>query len=229
MGLSGRSDVAALEARIRALEAAIREQTDIQSRQASQNRWSRGFVPQLENVEVIRSEAGLSLSWTPARIPDLRYYELEFSRKPNFGTVTNVKTTDPFHFFTDGYGMPGFYFYVRARMVSDERRPGPWTAKLESAPPERRNIAPVSGILNLPRRPDGIVVGGTAATTISRIDGGWVGRCVTLYFVVAHTVSDSDMIRLTSAFTATGNRTLTLRFIGPPYMWVEVARTTAIG
>ena len=228
MALSGRSEIASLEARIRALEVAQREATDIQSRQATRARWSRGYVPQIQGVEVVRSDAGISLSWTAAGIPDLRYYELEFSRKPNFAAVTTVRTTDPFHFFTAGYGMPGFYFYVRARSVSDERRPGPWTAKLESAPPERSSIAPVNGVLVLPRRPDGIVVGGTGAATVTRIDGGWVGRCVTLFFLVGHTIQDSTRIRLVGNFTAGVNSCLTLRFVGDPYEWVEVARTGTI-
>lgn len=228
MALSGKSDVRSLEARIAALESALREQVDIQSRQATSDRWSRGFVPQLQGVELVRSEAGLMLSWTAATIPDLRYYELEYARKPNFGSVTRVRTTDPFHFFTAGYGMPGFYFYVRARLVSDERRPGPWTAKLESAPPGRSSIAPVSGVLTLPRRPDAIVVGGTSASSIVRIDGGWVGRCITLFFLVGHTVTDSSRIRLAGNFTATVSSSLTLRFMGDPYEWVEVSRTGTI-
>lgn len=226
--LTGRGSVIALEARIRALEAAQRELVDIQSRQATKARWTRGYVPQLSGFDVVRSEAGLTINWDAATIPDLRYYELEFSRRASFDTVTTVKTTDPFHFFTAGYGMPGFYFYVRARAVSDERRPGPWTPKFESAPPERRNIAPVNGVLTVPRRPDGVVVGGTSASTINRIDGGWVGRCVTLFFIVGHTVTDSDRIRLAGSFTATVNSSLTLRFIGVPYEWVEVARTGTI-
>lgn len=228
MALTGKSDFAELERRIRALEAADREGTDIQSRQSSKARWGRGYVPQIEGMEITRDYAGLTVNWNASTIPDLRYYELQFARKPNFGAVTTVQTTDPFHFFNAGYGMPGFYFYVRGRIVSDDRRPGPWAPKLESAPPERRNIFPVSGVLTLPRRPDGVVVGGTSASTITRIDGGWVGRCVTLFFIVAHTVTDSNRIRLVGNFTATVNSSLTLRFIGPPYEWVEVSRTGTI-
>lgn len=228
MALSGKSDVRALEARISALEAAIREQIDIQSRQVGKQRWGRGFVPQIQNVQLMRSDAGLSLSWDPAAIPDLRYYELQYSRKPSFELPSTVKTINPFDFFTAGYGMPGFYFYARVRMVSDERRPGPWTPKLESAPPQKASIAPVSGVLTLPRRPDGIVVGGTSASTIARIDGGWVGRCVTLFFIVNHTVTDSTRLRLVGDFAATVNSSLTLRFMGDPYEWVEISRTGTI-
>lgn len=228
MALSGKNDVATLEARIRAIESQLREQTDIQSRQSSKARWGRGFVPQVSGMKIVRSEAGLTLDWDAATIPDLRYYELQFARKPNFGTVTLVQTTDPFHFFTAGYGMPGFYFYVRARVVSDERRPGPWSPKIESAPPELRRISPLSGVLTLPKRPDALVVGGASPTTITRIDGGYVGRFITLLFVVAHTVTDSDRIRLVGNFTATVNSSLTLRYMGAPFEWVEVARTGTI-
>ncbi len=228
MALSGKKDIIDIERRLAALEAAQREATDIQSRQSSKARWGRGFVPQVEGMKLVRSEAGLTLDWDAARIPDLRYYELEFARKPNFGSVTKVQTTDPFHFFTAGYGMPGFYFYVRARIVSDERRPGPWSTKFESAPPVRREVAPVDGVLTLPRRPDGLVVGGQSTQTITLIEGAWVGRCVTLFFLLAHTVQDSARIRLEGNFTAGVNSTLTLRYIGPPYEWVEVARTGTI-
>jgi hypothetical protein len=228
MALSGKSDLVALELRIRALEAAQREATDIQSRQSTRARWTRGFVPQVQGMRLIRSEAGLSLDWDAATIPDLRYYELQFARKPNFGSVETVQTTDPFHFFTAGYGMPGFYFYVRARIVSDERRPGPWSPKLETAPPETRRTNPSGGVLALPRRPDAIVVGGVGAQTITEISGGWVGRCVTLFFLVAHTVQDSSRIRLVGNFTAGVNSSLTLRYMGAPFEWVEVARTGTI-
>jgi hypothetical protein len=179
-------------------------------------------------MRLVRSEAGLSLDWDAATIPDLRYYELEFARKPNFGSVDQVRTTDPFHFFTAGYGMAGFYFYVRARIVSDERRPGPWSPKLETAPPVQRRVNPVDGVLSLPRRPDALVVGGASATTITRIDGGWTGRCVTLFFTVTHTVQDNTRIRLAGNFTATVNSCLTLRYVGDQIQWVEVARTGTI-
>ncbi len=228
MSLSGKREVEALERRIAALEASFRQKIDLESRQSSPARWSRGFVPQVSGMKVVRSEAGLRLNWEAATIPDLRFYELQFSRQPDFGTFDTVKTIDPFHSYNAGYGTPGFYFYVRARIVSDARSPGPWSPKIESAPPETRRIAPeTNGVLILPKRPDALVVGGSAST-ITRIDGGYVGRFVTLFFVVAHTVQDSNRIRLVGNFTAAVNSSLTLRFMGGPFEWVEVARTGTI-
>lgn len=224
MPLSGKSDTRDLENRLRAAEATIRDMKEAWNRQAPNSRSLSGTVPRLTKFDIIRTEDALQIGWGPVSMPDLRYYEIQIDRKPNFGEPVTIQTPNPFHTWTSGFGMIGFYFYVRARAVSNDRRVGPWTPKVETPSAEARTVSPVAGVLTIPRRTDAFQVGG-GATTITDIRGGWVGRIITLYFNVAHTVQDNTKLRLESNFAATVPSALTLRFMGDTIGWAEVART----
>ena len=223
-GLTGRADAQALELRMRQMEAQLREMNEAWNRLAPDARWVRGAVPQVSGLSVTRTATNLQLEWDAVTTPDLRYYEVEIDRRGNFPSPEVVRTPDLRTTWTSGYGFAAFYFYLRARAVSNDRRVGPWSPKLESPEPDPSEISPQSGILTLPKRTDAIVVGGTAQT-ITRIDGGWTGRCVTLYLTVAHTVQDNARLRLEGNFAPTPPASLTLRFFGDLYGWVEVERT----
>lgn len=224
MPLTGRTDAAAVEARMRALETDLRDIRDTFNRFTGNARWARGVAPQVTGLVVVRTEEKLQIDWTAVTMPDPRYYEVQIDRRPNFGTPVSRLTSDTFMDWTSGSGFTGFYFYVRVRAVSADRRPGPFSPKVESAAADSgRTVVPASGVLKLPKNCDAIVVGGNA-TTITDITGGWVGRCVTLFFLSTHTVVDSSLLRLAGNFTATVNSSLTLRWFGARG-WVEVTRT----
>lgn len=195
------------------------------NRQASTARGTQGVVPRLTKFDITRGEDLLQVKWGPVAMPDLRYYEVQIDRHSNFRSPEiTIQTPDPYATFSTGFGMIGFYFYVRARAVSNDRRIGPWTPKVETPAPEPKTLSPVAGVLTIPRRSNAYPIGGSA-TTITDIRGQWFGRIITLYFTVAHTVQDNSRLRLASNFTATVPSTLTLRYLGDSIGWAEVART----
>lgn len=225
MPLVSRSSKAAEEARLRQIERDLTEIRDTFNAFTGNARWARGSAPQVTGVVVTRTDEMLRINWQPVTMPDPRFYEVQVDRRPNFGTPTIVRTSDTHTAWTSGHGFTGFYFYVRVRAVSSDRRAGPFSPKVESAAPDARTTVPrSSGVLKLPKNTDAIVVGGNA-TNITDITGGWVGRCVTLFFLSTHTVVDSAILRLAGNFTATVNSSLTLRWFGPDRGWVEVTRT----
>lgn len=223
MPLTGRPSAAAGESRLRAIETELRDIRDSFNRFTGDARWARGVAPQVVNVVVTRTDEMLRVNWDAVTMPDPRFYEAQIARRPNFGTPEVIRTSDTFLNWTSGHGFTGFYFYVRIRAVSADRRQGPWSPKIESAAPDPSRATPFGGTLKLPKRSDAIVVSGNA-TNITAITGGWVGRCVTLFFLSTHTVVDSATLRLAGNFTATVNSSLTLRFFGERG-WVEVTRT----
>lgn len=224
MGLTGRTENATTDARMRDIEAEVRDIRDSLNRQTGPQRWGRGPTPQVERVVVTRTDEALRIDWDAVTMPDLRYYEIQIARRANFGTAVNIRTSNTHHTWTSGHGFTGFYFYVRTRAVSNDRRAGPWSPKIESASADTSTVFPSSGVLKLPKRTNAIVVSGNA-TTITDITGGWVGRCVTLFFLSTHTVQDSAVLRLAGNFTATVNSSLTLMWFGQTRGWVEVTRT----
>jgi hypothetical protein len=223
--LSGKSSDRRMDRRLSLAEARLRALEEAWNRQAPKASGTQGVVPRLTKFDITRTEDMLQVGWGAVTMPDLRYYEVQIDRHSDFRTPEiTIQTPNPFATFTTGFGMIGFYFYVRARAVSNDRRVGPWTPKVETPSPSEKTLNPSSGVLQIPRRADSFPVGGSA-TTITDIRGGWVGRFVTLYFTVAHTVQDNTRIRLTSNFTATVPSTLSLRYMGDTLGWAEVART----
>ena len=227
MSLSGKSDSRDLERKLRQLQTEMRSMQEAWNRQATTARGTQGTVPRLTKFDITRTIDALQIGWGAVSMPDLRYYEVQIDRRSNFSSPSVIQTPDPFITFTTGFGMIGFYFYVRARAVSNDRRIGPWTPKVETPSPDAKTLRPASGVLTVPRRTDAFPVGGNA-TTITDIRGGWVGRIVTLYFTVAHTVQDNSRLRLTSNFVAPVPSTLTLRYMGDSVGWAEVARTAVL-
>ncbi len=223
MPYNGRTDSAATEARLRSVETDLRDIRDTFNRFTGNARWARGTAPQVTGLVVTRTDEQMRIHWNAVTMPDPRYYEVQIDRRANFGTPVTIRTSDTFMDWTSGHGFTGFYFYVRTRAVSSDRREGPWSPKVETAAPDARTVVPASGTLKLPKGCDAIVVGGNA-TNITDITGGWVGRCVTLFFLSTHTVVDSAILRLAGNFTATVNSSLTLRWFGDRG-WVEVTRT----
>jgi hypothetical protein len=224
---SGKSADRLLQRRISTAEQRLRALEEAWNRQAPRASGTQGVVPRLTKFDITRTEDLLQVGWGPVTMPDLRYYEIQIDRRSNFATPTTIQTPNPFQTFTSGFGMIGFYFYVRARAVSNDRRVGPWTPKVETPSPGEKTLNPVSGVLTVPRRSDSFPVGGNA-TTITDIRGGWVGRIVTLYFTATHTVQDNSRLRLAGNFTATNPSALTLRYIGDTVGWAEVARTATL-
>ena len=224
MPLSGKGSDRILDRRISDLESSMREMQEAWNRQSPTSRGAQGVVPRLDKFLITRTEDLLQVNWGAVAMPDLRYYEIQVDRRSNFSKPITVQTPNPFHVLTTGFGMIGFYFYVRARAVSNARRPGPWTPKVETPAPSPITLVPASGVLRVPRRTDAYQVGG-GATTITQVTGGWVGRIVTLYFTTAHTVQDNATLRLEGNFAATVPSTLTLRYMGDLVGWAEVART----
>ena len=222
--LSGKGSDRILERRIAQLESSMRGMEEAWNRQSPTSRGTAGVVPRLTKFFITRTEDALQVNWGAVSMPDLRYYEIQVDRRSNFSSPITVQTPNPFHMLTTGFGMIGFYFYVRARAVSNARRPGPWTPKVETPSPSTLTLVPASGVLKIPRRTDVYPVGG-GATTITRITGGWVGRIITLYFTATHTVQDNTTLRLAGDFNATVNSCLTLRYVGDAIGWAEVART----
>lgn len=226
MPYNPRLDAAASEARLRGLETDLRDIRDTFNRFTGDARWERGSAPQVTNVVVTRTNEQLRVNWAAVTMPDPRFYEVQIARRANFGTPVVLRTSDTFLDWTSGHGFTGFYFYVRVRAVSSDRREGPFSPKVESAAPDARTIVPQNGVLKLPKNCDALVVGGNA-TNITDITGAWVGRCVTLFFLSTHTVVDSAILRLAGNFTATVNSSLTLRWFGERG-WVEVTRTATL-
>lgn len=223
----GRIDAIAMQQWMRGVEERLRALEGGVNRQSGDARWTRSVLSPPGGLTLRRSDGFLRAHWNPVTLPDLRYYEVQMGRRSDFSDAEIVQTTEPYHAWTFGLGAQGFYFYVRVRSIGADRRIGAFGPRSESPVPDRKNLAPQAGILRLPRTTDVFQVGGQAQT-IDRIMGGWIGRCVTLYFVVAHTVEDNDGIRLSGNFSATADSTLTLRYIGDPYGWVAVSSVTSI-
>lgn len=133
MALTGRSDTASLEARLRAIERELRSLKSAQNPSASKVVPARGNVPTVEGLSISKTVAGLQVSWTAVSIRDFRHYELDVDTTSNFSSPTTFKVQETSFLYNPGTGVGSTTYYFRVRVVTIGRGKGGY-ARISSLP-----------------------------------------------------------------------------------------------